>query len=79
MGSHTMKETLLGKLITHLPKSGKRWAICAVLAAGSMAATWLADQVAFFQLLGLEERRRIESEAGRFTLIFLGEIGRAQV
>jgi adenylate cyclase len=49
-----MKETLLGKLITHLPKSGKRWAICAVLAAGSMAATWLADQVAFFQLLHLK-------------------------
>ena len=28
--------------------------------------------VAFFQLLGLEERRRMENEAGRFTLIFLG-------
>ena len=28
--------------------------------------------VAFFKLLGLEERRRMENEAGRFTLIFLG-------
>jgi lactoylglutathione lyase len=28
--------------------------------------------VAFFQLLGLEERRRKESPEGRFTLIFLG-------
>lgn len=27
--------------------------------------------VAFFQLLGLREMRRMESEAGRFTLIFL--------
>ena len=31
--------------------------------------------VAFFQLLGLEERRRMEHEAGRFTLIFLGVPG----
>ena len=31
--------------------------------------------VAFFQLLGLEERRRIENDAGRFTLIFLGAPG----
>jgi lactoylglutathione lyase len=31
--------------------------------------------VAFFQQLGLEERRRMESEAGRFTLIFLGAPG----
>ena len=31
--------------------------------------------VAFFQLLGLEERRRIENEPGRFTLIFLGVPG----
>jgi lactoylglutathione lyase len=31
--------------------------------------------VTFFQQLGLEERRRIESEAGRFTLIFLGAPG----
>ena len=28
--------------------------------------------IRFFQLLGLEERRRMENEAGRFTLIFLG-------
>jgi lactoylglutathione lyase len=28
--------------------------------------------VAFFQLLGLEERQRMENEAGKFTLIFLG-------
>jgi lactoylglutathione lyase len=28
--------------------------------------------IRFFELLGLEERRRIENEAGRFTLIFLG-------
>jgi lactoylglutathione lyase len=31
--------------------------------------------VAFFQLLGLEERRRIENDAGRYTLIFLGVPG----
>jgi len=31
--------------------------------------------VAFFQLLGVEERRRMENEAGRFTLIFLGVPG----
>ncbi|MEO6432988.1 MAG: VOC family protein [Sphingomicrobium sp.] len=28
--------------------------------------------VRFFQLLGLEERRRMNHDAGRFTLIFLG-------
>lgn len=28
--------------------------------------------VRFFELLGLEERRRMDNEAGRFTLIFLG-------
>jgi lactoylglutathione lyase len=28
--------------------------------------------IRFFNLLGLEERRRMNSEAGRFTLIFLG-------
>ena len=33
--------------------------------------------VAFFQLLGLEERRRMENEPGRFTLIFLGVPGDA--
>src|SRR5438128_1941161 len=31
--------------------------------------------VAFFQLLGLEERRRMHNEGGRFTLIFLGVPG----
>ena len=31
--------------------------------------------VAFFQLLGLEERRRMEVPEGRFTLIFLGVPG----
>src|SRR5215218_9051338 len=31
--------------------------------------------VAFFQLLGLEERRRMDHEAGRYTLIFLGVPG----
>jgi len=34
-----------------------------------------AATVAFFQLLGLEERRRMDNEAGRFTLIFLGMPG----
>ena len=33
------------------------------------------DTVAFFQLLGLEERRQMENEAGKFTLIFLGVPG----
>ena len=31
-----------------------------------------AATVAFFQLLGLEERRRMDNEKGRFSLIFLG-------
>jgi lactoylglutathione lyase len=31
--------------------------------------------VAFFQLLGLEERGRIDNEGARFTLIFLGVPG----
>ena len=31
--------------------------------------------IAFFKLLGLEERRRKHSEAGRFTLVFLGVPG----
>ncbi len=33
------------------------------------------DSVAFFQLLGLEERRRREVPTGKFTLIFLGVPG----
>ena len=28
--------------------------------------------ICFFKLLGLEERRRMDNESGRFTLIFLG-------
>ncbi|MFC4294507.1 VOC family protein [Novosphingobium tardum] len=38
--------------------------------------------IAFFKLIGLEEVRRFDSEAGRFTLIFLaapGEEGVAEV
>ncbi|MGN6156189.1 MAG: VOC family protein [Sphingomicrobium sp.] len=31
--------------------------------------------VRFFQLLGLEERRRVENQSGRYTLIFLGVPG----
>ena len=31
--------------------------------------------IRFFSLLGLQERRRMENEAGRFTLIFLGVPG----
>ena len=31
----------------------------------------LDKAIAFFKLLGLEERRRRESEGGRFTLVFL--------
>jgi lactoylglutathione lyase len=31
--------------------------------------------VRFFELLGLEERRRMKNEAGRYTLIFLGVPG----
>ena len=34
-----------------------------------------AATVAFFQQLGLEERRRIDNEQGRFTLIFFGVPG----
>lgn len=33
------------------------------------------NTVAFFRLLGLEERRRMDNEAGRFTLIFLAAPG----
>jgi lactoylglutathione lyase len=31
--------------------------------------------VSFFKLLGLEERRRMENEGGRYTLIFMGVPG----
>ena len=33
--------------------------------------TDLAASIAFYELLGLKEIRRIENEAGRFTLVFL--------
>ena len=33
--------------------------------------------IRFFELLGLEERRRMDNEPGRFTLIFLGVPGDA--
>ncbi len=32
--------------------------------------------IAFFDLIGLKEVRRFDSEAGRFTLIFLARRGR---
>ena len=35
--------------------------------------------IAFFNLVGLEEVRRFDSEAGRFTLIFLAPPGQAGV
>jgi lactoylglutathione lyase len=35
--------------------------------------------VAFFKLIGLEEVRRMESEQGRFTLIFLAAPGQAGI
>jgi lactoylglutathione lyase len=41
-----------------------------------------AETIRFLELVGLKETRRIENEAGRFTLIFLsapGEEGRAEV
>src|SRR3954465_8247029 len=34
-----------------------------------------AATIRFFNILGLEERRRMDNEAGRFTLIFLGVPG----
>ena len=40
------------------------------------------ETVAFFELIGLKEVRRLDSEAGRFTLIFLaapGQEGLAEV
>jgi len=38
-----------------------------------------AATVAFFELLGLEEVRRMESDKGRFTLIFMAAPGQADV
>jgi lactoylglutathione lyase len=34
-----------------------------------------AATIAFFELLGLKELKRFDSEAGRFTLIFLAALG----
>jgi lactoylglutathione lyase len=34
-----------------------------------------AATIRFFKLLGLEERRRMDNQAGRYTLIFLGVPG----
>jgi lactoylglutathione lyase len=42
----------------------------AMLRVGDPEAT-----IRFFSLLGLEERRRMDNEAGRYTLIFLGVPG----
>jgi lactoylglutathione lyase len=42
----------------------------AMLRVGDPDAT-----IHFFNLLGLEERRRMDNEAGRYTLIFLGVPG----
>lgn len=36
---------------------------------------YLDASIAFYQLLGLEETRRIENEGGRFTLVFMAPPG----
>lgn len=38
----------------------------------------LEKTMAFFQLLGLEETRRIENEKGRFTLVFMAPPGQPE-
>ena len=38
-----------------------------------------AATIAFFRLIGLEEVKRFDSEAGRFTLIFLAAPGQAGI
>jgi len=38
----------------------------------------LDKSIAFYQLLGLKETRRMESEAGRFTLVFLAPPGQEE-
>ena len=38
----------------------------------------LEKSIAFYKLLGLEETRRIESEQGRFTLVFLAAPGQPE-
>src|SRR3954447_8675512 len=40
-----------------------------------LRVSYPAATIRFFNLLGLEERRRMDNEAGRFTLIFLGVPG----
>ncbi|MEM9975349.1 MAG: VOC family protein [Pseudomonadota bacterium] len=37
----------------------------------------LDESIAFYKLLGLEERRRVDNEKGRFTLVFLCPPGQA--
>lgn len=38
----------------------------------------LERSIAFYELLGLRETRRIESEAGRFTLVFMAPEGQEE-
>jgi len=38
----------------------------------------LETSIAFYRLLGLEETKRIENEAGRFTLVFLAPPGQPE-
>lgn len=38
----------------------------------------LDESIAFYKLLGLEETRRMESEKGRFTLVFLAPPGQSE-
>jgi lactoylglutathione lyase len=38
----------------------------------------LEKSMAFYRLLGLEETRRMESEAGRFTLVFMSPPGQPE-
>jgi len=40
--------------------------------------TSLEDTIAFFSVLGLQETRRIESEKGRYTLVFMAAPGDEQ-
>ena len=38
----------------------------------------LDESIAFYKLLGLEETRRYDSEAGRFTLVFMSPPGQSE-
>ncbi len=38
----------------------------------------LDDSIAFYRLLGLEETRRYDSDAGRFTLVFMAPPGQPE-